>query len=327
MLGTGSRVGIAVCFEEGAQLGAVTVDGVSHHPGDGHARRLGALEHPFRQCGFGLKGDCLGDMGGEAAGRVSAPVLGQVQLAINEAVALCRDIGEEHADLAVFDAPGAAAILRLDTGGVVAAFGKATFIQDPHGQGRRRLSRFAGRGRRAERLAEEGAQFIAHPVVIPDGLREQTLHAVGSEFFGMLSDLPAIFPGDVTDDGLQVAQGTTAWLGARKTGRQARMQMQQAHGPGANLAQGWLGWLWCGIIRMLHAFLVANGQLKQEVFVLLECHIGAYIARSFLCFRENSRENGSLYKCHCSGMLPLGGLVAIGLNGLWSPFVDENQGR
>jgi len=95
--------------------------------------------------------------------------------------------------------------------------------------------------------------------VIPDGLGEQTLHAIGPEFFGMLSNLPAIFPGDVTDDGLQVAQGVTARFGARKTGRKALMQVEQAQGPGANLAQSWLSWRWCGMVVVLHAFLVSDG--------------------------------------------------------------------
>ena len=149
-------------------------------------------------------------------------------------------------------------------------------------------------------MPEEGAQIIAPPRFIPDGSREQTLHARGSLLFGMLSDLPAIFPGDITDDGLQVEQSATAWLGSRKTRTQTLMQVEQAQRPGANLAQGWPGLLWCGMVVMLHAFLVSDGQLKQEVFVLLECHIGARIARSFFWSGENSRENDSIYKCHCS---------------------------
>src|SRR5205807_4211852 len=146
----------------------------------------------------------------------------------------------------------------------------------------------------------EGTQIIAHPVVIPDGLRKQTLHAIGPQLFGMLSDLPAIFPGNVTDDGLQVEQGATARLGARKTGRQALMQMEQVQGPAANLAQGWPGLWWCGMVGWLHAFLVSDASLKQESFVLLECHMGARMARSFFCSGENSREKGSASKCHCS---------------------------
>src|SRR6266700_176971 len=221
--GHGQGVGVALRLEEGAQLRAVTVNGISHHPVDGQAGRLGALEHALGQFRFGLEGDALGDMGGEAAGRIVAPVLWQVQLAIDEPVALGGDVGEEDAHLAVFDAPGAAAILGLHTSGVTAALGKATFIHDQHREGGGRLRRLRGPGRGRERLPEEGAQLIAYPVVIPDGVRQQTLHAVGPQLFGMLSDLPAIFPGDVTDDGLQVAPGATAWLGARKTGRQARM--------------------------------------------------------------------------------------------------------
>ena len=94
MLGTGSRVGVAVRFEEGAQVGAVAVDGISHHPVDGQTGRLGALDHALGQFGFGLEGDALGDMRGEPACRVVAPVLWQVQLAINEAMAQRRHVGE-----------------------------------------------------------------------------------------------------------------------------------------------------------------------------------------------------------------------------------------
>ncbi len=239
-------------------------------------------------------------MRGESACRILAPVFWQVQLAIDEAMSLRRHVGEEDAHLAVFDASGGAAILWLDASGVAAAFGKATFIHNQHREGRRQLSPLAGQGRRGERLPEEGAQLIAHPFVIPDGVREQTLHAIRTAVFGVLSDLPAIFPGDLTDDGVQVEQGVTARLGARKTRRQALMQVAQAQRPSANLAQSWLGWLWCGMVMVLHAFLVSDGQLKQEVLVLLECHIGARIARSFFCSGENSRENDSAYKCHCS---------------------------
>src|SRR5260370_26657746 len=64
--------------------------------------------------------------------------------------------------------------------------------------------------------------------------------------------------------------------------------------------QGWCGFLWCGMVGMLHAFLVSDGHLKQEVFVLLECHICARTARSFFWSGENSGEFGAGSKCHCS---------------------------
>ena len=88
----GHRVGEALRLEEGAQVGAVPVDGISHHPVDGQTSRLSALEHAPGQFGFGLKGDGLGDVGSEPASRVIAPVFGQVQLAIDEAMALHRHV-------------------------------------------------------------------------------------------------------------------------------------------------------------------------------------------------------------------------------------------
>src|SRR6266566_8260925 len=114
MEGTGSRVGVAVRFEEGAQVGTVTVDGISHHPVDGQAGRLGALEHALGQCGFGLKGDALGDVRGEPSCQIVAPLFWQIQFAVNEGVTSGGDVGEKHADLAIFNAAGGAAILRLD---------------------------------------------------------------------------------------------------------------------------------------------------------------------------------------------------------------------
>src|SRR2546421_4375525 len=208
---------------------------------------------------------------------------------------------------------------------MAAAFGKATFIHDQDGKGRGGLSTLAGQGRRGESVPEEATQLIAHAVVIPDGLGKQTLHGIRTGVFGVFGDLPAIFPGDVTDDGVQVEQGVTARLGARKTGRQARMQMEQAQGPAGNLAQRWLGWLWCGMVRRLHAFLVSDGRTTRtrgmcsgSVSHLDEMGTKSVLLRGifpgkWLSFpwhrrfqrrrtgsEEYSRENGSLYKCHCS---------------------------
>ena len=72
----------------------MTVDGIGHHPGDGQAGRLGALEHALGQFGFGLEGDVWGDVGSEPAGRIVAPVFWQVQFAINEAMTTLGDVGD-----------------------------------------------------------------------------------------------------------------------------------------------------------------------------------------------------------------------------------------
>src|SRR5437588_9983598 len=116
----------------------------------------------------------------------------------------------------------------------------------------------------------------------------------------MLSDLPAIFPLDLTDDGLQVAQGATAWLGACKTRRQARMQVEQAQGPAANVAWGWPGLCWCGIIMGLHVVLVSDGQRTQESFRSSSVSHRRAKSTKFLLIRGIFPGKCSAYKCHCS---------------------------
>jgi hypothetical protein len=71
-------------------------------------------------------------MGGLPARQIRAPVLGQIQLAVDESMGKLGDVREEDADLAVFHAPGTSAILGADASGVVSAFGKSAFINDEH---------------------------------------------------------------------------------------------------------------------------------------------------------------------------------------------------
>ena len=143
-------------------------------------------------------------------------------------------VGQKDADLTVVDLSGRAAILRLDTRRVTATFGEAAFIDDEHweewcGLRTRRRDR-----RRVQGLADQGAQDIAYAVFVPDGTREQALHAIGTGLFGLFSDLPTIFSGNVTEESLQVEQGVLADFGARKMGSQTLLHLAQAQRPGAN---------------------------------------------------------------------------------------------
>jgi hypothetical protein len=61
--------------------------------------------------------------------------------------------------------------------------------------------------------------------LVPDSAREQTLHAIGPQLPSIFGDLPAIFARDVTEHGLQVEQGVTAWFSANEVGRHALMQV------------------------------------------------------------------------------------------------------
>src|SRR6266852_7829626 len=139
-------------------------------------------------------------MGSLSAWQIATPVFRQVQLAVDQRMAPRRDVGEEDAHLAVFDLSRRPAILLPDAGRVAAAFGKAAFINDEDREGWLVHSR----GKPGQGLADQGAQFITHACFVPDGAREQALHAVRPELPSVFSDLPAIFAGDLAEDGLQV---------------------------------------------------------------------------------------------------------------------------
>jgi len=62
------------------------------------------------------------------------------------------------------------------------------------------------------------AHFVTHAVLIPDGIREEALHAIGAAFSGLFGQLPAIFARHVAQDALQVQEATTARFRASKIG-------------------------------------------------------------------------------------------------------------
>jgi len=123
-------------------------------------------------------------------------------------------------------------------------------------------------GRWVEPLQNVCSQLIANPSLIPDRPREQALHAVGTGLSGVFCDLPAIFSGDLADDGLQLEQGVLAWFRASKVGSQALMQLDQGQRPSSYLLQRWSDFMVCGMVERLHAFLFSDGSLFKGVFVL-----------------------------------------------------------
>src|SRR6266568_1506853 len=85
--------------------------------------------------GMPRKADGLRDVRGLPAEPISAPVFGQVQLAVEQGMAERGRVGEKDAHLAVGDLTGRPTILPPDPGGVLAAFGETAFIDDQHREG------------------------------------------------------------------------------------------------------------------------------------------------------------------------------------------------
>ncbi len=184
----------------------MSVHRIGHHPADRQRGGLCSLDHVSGQFGFGLKIDRVRDMSSPPASWVDAPVFWQVQFAIDKSVSLGGHVGEEDSHLTILHLSGRAAILLLDPGRVSALFGKTTFIHDEHGkEGLGHLTALRTdlqEGRWAQALQSVRPHLIANAIFIPDRPREQALHAIGTGLFGVFSDLPAIFSGDLADDGL-----------------------------------------------------------------------------------------------------------------------------
>jgi hypothetical protein len=96
--------------------------------------------------------------------------LGQVQLAVDEAMTQGGDVREKDAHLAVFHAAGAAAVLGADASRVLALFGKATFVNDEDWERGSSLGLLWQDRGRTERLVDECAQIVADPVLVPDSM-------------------------------------------------------------------------------------------------------------------------------------------------------------
>jgi hypothetical protein len=132
----GQHIGVALFLQPPSQVRAVAVDRISDHPANGQLGCLGTLHHQLGQFRFGGEGNMVRDMSGLLAWQIGTPVFGQVQLAVDEGVSCGRHVGEEDTDLAIFDTTSEPAVLGCDARGVTPAFGKATFVNDKHREGR-----------------------------------------------------------------------------------------------------------------------------------------------------------------------------------------------
>jgi hypothetical protein len=72
---------------------------------------------------------------------------------------------------------------------------------------------------------------------------------------------------------LQIEQGVLARFRASKVGSEALMQLAQGQRPSSYLLEGWSCFIRWSMLVVLQVFLVSDGYLFKELFVLLECHI------------------------------------------------------
>src|SRR6202022_3421578 len=107
---------------------ADTIDGITGNPLEWYRRGYGACDHSRRKPGFGCKADIGGHVYGFQATGVIGPFLRKIQRTINERMAVARNVGSEHADLAVRDLACGTSVLPRHSARRLALFEKAGLV-------------------------------------------------------------------------------------------------------------------------------------------------------------------------------------------------------
>jgi hypothetical protein len=115
---------------EGSLDVADAVDRVPGYPAKGHPRRDGPLDHRCGQLGLGPEGCSSRNMGRGHAGLIICPDLGQIKRPVDERMAVARDVGGKHANLAVRDLARRPGVLAPDPARGPTLLEKAGLVDD-----------------------------------------------------------------------------------------------------------------------------------------------------------------------------------------------------
>jgi hypothetical protein len=155
----------------------------------------------------------------------------------------CCDQGEENAGLAVALIARWTVMLLADSCRMLSSFEKARFVESRNTV------------RVPQSVQDEGTEVIANSIDVPDGPREQALHAIGGGFACLLSQLPAIFALGGAQNALHKPQGSCVRLWSGEAGSQTSVQCIQVLVPLDKIGdrRQWCGR--CVILKVLHLFL------------------------------------------------------------------------
>src|SRR5215208_6636708 len=95
------HIGLLPLFEEHPKTPAVTVYAVGYHPPRLHSRIQSPPEHLFGEFGFGAHPHLLGYSDPPATLLILGPLLGQIQLPVDEGLTPTGGVGQKHPNLAV----------------------------------------------------------------------------------------------------------------------------------------------------------------------------------------------------------------------------------
>src|SRR5687768_6354226 len=126
----GQHVGLLPLFEEHPKSPGVPIYGVGHHPRCFDAHIQSPPEHLFGEFGLGAHPDLLWYSSLFASLLVFGPLLGQIQLAVDESLTPIGSVGQEHSHLAVLRLACGAGVLALDPDALLALLDEARLIDD-----------------------------------------------------------------------------------------------------------------------------------------------------------------------------------------------------
>ena len=155
------HIRLTALLQHPSQRGIRAIQRIRQHPRAGCAsiKRIG--DEIACNLGFGRKCDPLGHGGLPDSAACPGSMLRQIQSPVDQRLAEGAGIGEEDANLAVFDPPGRAGVLSRYADGVGALFKEAGFIDHQH----------------AGWIAQRGDDLLTHLVAqgisVPDVTTEQ----------------------------------------------------------------------------------------------------------------------------------------------------------
>jgi hypothetical protein len=216
---------LLLLFQEAPQTPVAAVDRVAHDPGTRHLCFEDTLEHSAGQFGLGRKANRVGNSSLQATSFIRGPLLRQIEFAVDESTALLARIAKKHADLAVLDAAGRAAVLALDPGRMRALLEEACLVHDQHGSVPTKM------------LDHVLAQVVTDGVSIPGSRIEESLHAIGGGVAEEFGQVPAILALECGEQAPEVAQRSATGFSASETGCYAAMELLQIVDPVLNRLQ------------------------------------------------------------------------------------------
>src|SRR5215218_3670562 len=161
-------------------------------------------KHLFGQLGLGAHPDLLWHSGPLAALLVMSPLLGQIQLPVDESLTPKGGIGQKHPDLAVLRLAGGAGVLALDPGAALALLDEARLIDDED------------RTLLAQMLSHIASQIVAHEIGVPVGSSQQMLYAIGCSVSRHFSQLPRVLALGCRKQTAQIVPRPASNLAARE---------------------------------------------------------------------------------------------------------------